>query len=587
VTGLLGYLGGNDPSEKLMSAGREPSWSAPTVAFSGTPTWCDESGDVLVAGDVILDNRDELRRSLGRPGDSDGQLLAGLIRKHGMAAGKYALGMFAVAAWDRRENRLLLLRDGVGGRTIYCAGSSSRGEWWFATRLRDLPLAARGGISLMALRDYLAYSYVPGDQTMWDGVTEIRPGTVVALPEGSVFCFWEPHESEWDPNEPIDGHAARLRVLLDEAVEERLPASGPVGVYLSGGLDSSLVTAIAARHAPGRIHTYSISFGPKYRNELEFSEMVAQHCGTTHRVLEVTPGMVRDHFRATMAALDDPIGDPLTVPNYLLAREASRDVGVVLNGEGGDPCFGGPKNQSMLLHALYSPLESPETAYLRSYRKCYTDLPRLLKREVQGALSCEARQEELLKPFFENSPMTHYLHRLMHLNIRLKGADHILTKVSNLTSEFGLVGRSPLFDRRVVDASLACPPSCKMQGIEEKVVLKRAVADLLPAAILARPKSGMMVPVNGWMKGELRSFVGKTLGISARPTYGLAGLVSRLVVPRRTRRGKGEPLIWEYLDRAVGQEWLSSGTDIRAGAKLWILMSLELWLQANVARTTR
>ena len=260
----------------------------------------------------------------------------------------------------------------------------------------------------------------------------------------------------------------------------------------------------------------------------------------------------------TMAALDDPIGDPLTVPNLLLGQAAAQDTNVILNGEGSDPCFGGPKNLPMLLHELYTPEESREVAYLRSYQKCYDDLPRLLTSEVQAALRKAEPQETVLTPFLTNPKMPHFLNRLMHINVRLKGSDQILTKVNNLTTANGLLGRSPLFDRRIVDASFAIPPAYKLAGAEEKAVLKHAVADLLPEVILTRPKSGMLVPVQGWFKRDLRRFA------------------RRLLLSRRARTRP-------YFNGGVVREWLNYRGSLwpRHGVKLWLLLTLEVWLRAQ------
>jgi asparagine synthase (glutamine-hydrolysing) len=356
----------------------------------------------------------------------------------------------------------------------------------------------------------------------------------------------------------MEAHAARLRMLLEDAVRVRVPSAGPVGVYLSGGLDSSLVTALAARDAPGPVHTYAIHFGPEYPNELPFSGLVAKHCGTRHHVLALPGRQIGKKLAETLAAMDDPVGDPLTVPNYLLGQAAAHDVRVILNGEGGDPCFGGPKNLPMLLHALYTPAECREAAYLRSYQKCYDDLPRLLTPAVQCALRKAPPAEEIVAPFLRNAAMPHFLNRLMHLNVRLKGADHILTKVNNLTTANGLLGRSPLFDRRIVEASFGIPPEFKLAGADEKAVLKRAVADLLPEPVLTRPKSGMLVPVQRWFQRDLR-----------RMAHGL--LLSR--------RARTRP----YLNRELVREWLAYRGNLwpRHGVKLWLLLTLEVWLRVQ------
>ncbi|MGV3720324.1 MAG: asparagine synthetase B family protein, partial [Actinomycetota bacterium] len=485
-------------------------------------------------------------------------LVAELFLRYGPDGATHIRGMFAAAIWDTRDQHLHLVRDAVGARALYYAESGT--ECWFAARLRALRRApiVSGELSLQAVRAYLAFAYVPGALTLWRDVLELRPGTVRSLPEREARQYWEPREVCDDPPQSMDTHARRLRVLLESAVGDRLPKSGPTGVFLSGGLDSSLVAALVQKQATGPVHTYSIHFGAQYPSELQFSEMVARHCGTAHHVLELPAKLIQSRLPETLAALDDPIGDPLTVPNFLLGREAARDVPVVFNGEGGDPCFGGPKNLPMLLNELYAGDEDRCGAYLRSYQKCYDDLPRLLSPEALRAAEKLPPLEELVRPFLERASMSQYLNRLMLLNTRLKGADHILTKVSNLTQAHGLVGQSPLFDCRVVAEAFATPPQYKLAGSEEKMVLKRAVADLLPEPILTRPKSGMLVPVQDWFRRDLRR-------------YARAMLLARNA---RTR---------PYLNRSLVREWLEyrGGLWPRHGVKLWLLLTLEVWLRVQ------
>ena len=177
---------------------------------------------------------------------------------------------------------------------------------------------------------------------------------------------------------------------------------------------------------------------------------------------------------------------------------------------------------------------------------------------MQAAVSEAEPQEDLLTPFLTNADMPHYLNRLMHINVRLKGADHILTKVNNLTTANDLLGRSPLFDRHIVDASFKIPPIYKLAGAEEKAVLKRAVADLLPAPILTRPKSGMLVPVQSWFRHDLRKFA------------------RGLLLDRKARTR-------DYINREVVREWLDYRGNLwpRHGVKLWLLLTLELWLRVH------
>ena len=213
----------------------------------------------------------------------------------------------------------------------------------------------------------------------------------------------------------------------------------------------------------------------------------------------------------------------------------------------------------MLLHELYGGAGDRVPAYLRSYQKCYDDLTDLLTPEAHEELSKLPPQECLFEHYLsDESGMSQYLNRLMRVNTLLKGADHILTKVSNLTAINGLVGRSPLFDRRIVEASFAIPPEFKQAGAVEKAILKRAVADLLPETILNRPKSGMLVPVQGWFRKDLRR------------------MAKSLLLDRRAR-------IKPYIRQSVVKEWLDykGGLWPRHGVKLWLILTLEIWLREN------
>jgi asparagine synthase (glutamine-hydrolysing) len=554
--GFAGVLGGPDPVAAFGRLGVELACLGEGALLGGGPTETDRRGGLVACGDVVLDNAEELRRALDMPRARPLALLAELVRVHGPDAGAHALGMYAAAVWDNDERRLWLIRDGAGARTLYLAGDRDRG-WAFAARLRTLRRApgVPGDPDPTAIRDYLTCAFVPGERTMWRGVRELRPGVALSLPDGREHTFWEPRERIEDPDAPLEEHAARLRAVLDDAVRVRLPRSGPVGVYLSGGVDSSLVTAIAARQAPGPVHTYALHFGAPFPNELRFSGMVAEHCGTVHHVLELPAATIRAHLAESLAALDDPIGDPLTTPNLLLGRAAARDTGVILNGEGGDPSFGGPKNIPMLLHGLYGG-DDPVAAYLRSFGKCYDDLPRLLTPELHAALRDEPPPGHWFAARLGEGGMANYLNRLLDVNVRYKGADHILTKVANLTAANSLLGRSPLADRRVVDASFAIPPEHKLAGSVEKAVLKAAVADLLPAEIVHRPKSGMLVPVQAWFAGELRAYARDLL----------------LDRSARTR---------PYLGPEVVRHWLDTPRAPKRGVKIWLLLTLELWLRVN------
>jgi asparagine synthase (glutamine-hydrolysing) len=513
-------------------------------------------GRFVIVGDIWLSNRLKLLQKLGIENHqeiSNQQIIAQLWEKYNSQCLTLLLGMFNLVVWDREKQELYLGRDAIGGRTLYYTTTGL--TRWIAPKLSTLAPYRSNDLDLIALRDYLCCAFVPGQRTLWENVREIHPGSLIEIPSSQVYHYWQIKEKIIDKNQPLEWYGERLRYLLEQVVTEYLPKDQPVGVFLSGGLDSSSITALAAKLHNAPVHTYSIHFGAETPNELEFSSLVAQHCHTQHHILEITFQDMWEHLPETMLYLDDPIGDPLTVPNLLLGKLARENVEITLNGEGGDPCFGGPKNQPMLINSLYGAINNQDSlqAYLISFQKCALDLPQLLKPEIWQSIKNEP------SVFFDDlNSDVNYLNRLMSLNIKFKGADHILTKVNNLTQAAGLQGLSPLFDQRVVDFSMQIPPEYKLSGVEEKAVLKKAVSDILPDAIIQRPKSGMMVPVQlgfrkYWQREARKLLLNKNSEIAA------------------------------YINQEILRNWLDFKGDIwgRYGVKLWLLVSLEIWLQVN------
>ncbi|MBW4507138.1 MAG: 7-cyano-7-deazaguanine synthase [Scytonematopsis contorta HA4267-MV1] len=511
----------------------------------------------VVIGDIWLSNRIELLQKLGiEAADFSGndiQLIANLWERWGEQCLNMLVGMFGLVIWDREQQVLRLIRDSTGARTLYYTNTGS--TRWIAPKLRTLTPHHSRELDLIALRDYLCCAFVPGERTLWQDVREIRPGTCLQFPNKNIYSYWQLQEKIADDDKPLIWHSDLLRDLLEKVVREYLPENEAVGVFLSGGLDSSSITALAAKIHNAPIHTFSIHFGSECANELEFSSLVAEHCQTQHHILEITLRDMWEKLPEAIAYLDDPIGDPLTVPNLLVGKLARDYVKVTLNGEGGDPCFGGPKNQPMLINNLYGSVtnQDPLQAYLISFQKCASDLPQLLKPEVLQAIKTEPY---IFSQDFNSDAS--YLNKLMALNIKFKGADQILTKVNNLTQAAGLNGLSPLFDQRVVDLSMKIPPKYKLSGVEEKTVLKQAVSDILPDIIISRPKSGMMVPVQlgfkkYWQREARHLLLNKKAAISP------------------------------YINQSIIREWLDYRGDTwgRYGVKLWLLVSLEIWLQVN------
>ncbi|MGH7319320.1 MAG: asparagine synthetase B family protein, partial [Candidatus Rokuibacteriota bacterium] len=320
---------------------------------------------------------------------------------------------------------------------------------------------------------------------------------------------------------------------------------------------------LARRLSDKPVSTFSVSFGPGYANELPWSSLVADHCATDHRIVELSPPVVLRHLDEAIACFSKPIGDPLTVPNALLFREAAAEVGVVLTGEGGDPCFGGPKNVPMLLAELLGDgADAPgddrwarERSYLRAHQKCYDELDVMLTPGARAALA-DAPLEARLAPCFADPRWRRFVTKLMALNVTLKGAHHILPKVDAVSAPFGVLARSPLVDRAIVELAFAIPPRLKLRGSVEKYLLKAAVRDLLPPAILERPKSGMLVPVERWFQGPLLGHARGRLLDGLRPYD--------LIQP-------------DYVERLLAGRL--GGLRPRRGVKIWLLVTLEAWLR--------
>ena len=541
-------------------AGRD---EAPTVASAGVElegrTILGYAG-VIFNADAVVDccppTPEDLARTLG-------ESPSGIDRLDGAFVGALV-----------RRRSVFLFRDPAGIKVLYW--TRTRDRLIFASEIKALfaDPAVERTLRVGAIPEYLTFSFIPGERTAFEEIHELAPGSMIQFRNGDVhprryFTFED--RADDDPEGRISDadHVARTRSALYQSVAEACAvAKDPPAVFLSGGIDSSAVLAHAAQLYPDhRLKTFSIHFGREFANENEYVGMMVESRGTDHTWLEIRPRRFLDRMREIIYRLDDPIGDPITVPNYLMAEAASAEAQVVLNGEGGDPCFGGPKNIPMMLARIYGPPpgEPPdgylERCYLHTYRKCFTDLDQLLVPEVRQAAGGDAALVDILTPFFHADRPRHFLNRLMSANIRLKGANLILVKVEKMTAANGLLALAPLFSRRTIETSMACPPRLKLMGNVEKGILKRAVAGVVPNPIIDRPKSGMMVPVRFWLQGEMRRY-------------------AQRVLSRRRLRQLGYFNV-DYVRKLLDYDRTEVGS-ARHGLKLWMLITFVLWHETMV-----
>lgn len=483
------------------------------------------------------------------------------------ATSRHEAHAFAEAYVDEAGD-LHLVRDAIGHRSLYWARARSGGVL-FASSIHALVATGEVPVELspLGLALYLSCAYVPGSGTLLQGVWGLRGGEELVFSGRDLGAA---PRSRWDwtlPGSPPsfapeDELCQRLRAELERAVRVRLPPPGAaVGASLSGGIDSSAIVALLARLHDGPLDTYSVWFGPEHAHELEWSRMVAAHVGAPHHVVEVRPEHIASGLDETTRLLEEPNGDPLTVPNTLIFRAASQRSPVLFNGEGGDPCFGGPKNAPMILATLLGdPSGSPAEDYLRAHQRCYDDLEAALMPEVRAQLTPGVLEAQV-SPWLEDPRWPGFLDRLMAINVTWKGAHHILPKVDQLSLPAEVWPRSPLFDRALVELAFAIPGTLKRHGADEKYLLKRAVEDLLPRAVIDRPKSGMMVPVEAWFQGPLLSWARERL-LEGLPRWGVIRPdFARELVDGRRR-----------------------GLRPRRGIKLWLLLTLESWLRGLTTR---
>ena len=552
-----------------------------------------EDGRVQVMLNGEIYNFQELRDSLANGHTfrthGDTEVIAHGYEDHGDDIIPLLDGMFALAIWDARSRRLVLARDPFGKKPLY--------YWSDARRLvfgSEIKALLAGGVPAeMAderLREYLAFGYVPTPATLFRGIRKLPPASLMVVDAqgpSAPRAYWDlayPPEGE-AVRVSLDEAAQRVRELLEAAVRKRLVADVPLGVLLSGGVDSSAVAALMARLVPGRVKTFAVGFeGDAYFDERPHAAHVARHLGTEHHESVVAP-----HAAELMETLlhhhDEPFGDSSALPTYLVAREARRDVTVALNGDGGDEVFAGYDKfwAALLARRIPGPLRAVLRMGARALPEGVHQHGRLerLRRFADKATRPEVERIAGWSLFFdlpeidalirvpEGDVLASYrealahvegrslLSRLLYLNARTYLLDDLLPKMDRMSMAHALETRSPFLDRALAQYVATLPDDLKRRGRHGKVVLKKAVADLLPAAILVRKKHGFGVPLGAWFRGELRPLVEDTLLDGSR--------VGRRLDAAEIRR--------IFDDHVAGRA--------DRGHQLWTLLTLELWMRKH------
>jgi asparagine synthase (glutamine-hydrolysing) len=550
----------------------------------------NEDGSCVVVQNGEIYNYPELRRELERAGHvlrtrCDTEALVHLYEEHGVGFAERLRGMFAVAIWDASRRRLVLARDRYGIKPLYYRHAG--GELRFASELRALP---RGEIDLDALEAFLAFNSIPAPYSIFRDVRKLPAGHVLVWEDGAVTLERYARPGPAIADEIRTGDEAELveelRARLRDSVRAHLLSDVPVGVLLSGGVDSAALAALAAQETPEAVHTFTIGFAERSFDERADARLVAERYGTQHHELLVRPEPEL-LLRALADTFDEPFADSSALPTYLVSQLAADHVKVALSGEGGDELFGGYYTYAADLFAdrvaplarIARPLVEALPA---STRKASLDYK--AKRFVRAAhlpplerhhgwkeiFSVEARSEltgrgatfdpvDVYRARYAETTGAPQLARLQDVDFGVYLVDDLLVKTDRASMAHSLEARVPFLDPLVTSLAFALPTRLKVRGLAKKVLLRKAVEPLVPSEVVHGRKRGFSIPAAAWLRGELEPFARETLA------------------PENLRRQgffQPEPVARLLDEHVAGREDWSR--------QLWGLLAFTLWYERHV-----
>jgi asparagine synthase (glutamine-hydrolysing) len=477
----------------------------------------DATGSIVAVVNGEIYNHRQLRAMLaarGRPvaGTSDVHVVPELYAEFGDAFVEHLVGMFAIALHDRERARLLLVSDRAGKKPLFYA--QGRGEIAFASELGALML--RPGIDrtidTAAIDQYLSYRIVPAPHTIYRGVRKLRPATLLCLDRDGVSerTYWEQKfdgslraTPRWELVDEVDR-------LLNQAVADRLESEVPLGAMLSGGLDSSLVVALAGRLSGRRLHTFSIGFDSAAFDETGPAETVAAFCGTRHHSRVVRAADAAAVADKILEHMGEPYAFPSAIASWAMYDLAGSEVTVVLTGDGADEIFCGYRRYQRLAAAdthadLADRYESVLADGVPQRTKAALYDPRF-RANLPGF-----PQNYLRERFNRTDPSASDLERAMHVDATFWLSDAQLVKIDRMAMAHSVEARSPMLDHRLIEYARRIPSDFNLDGGREKSILKDVAARYLPPASVARRKQELAVPLEEWLTQSLRPAIVETL----------------------------------------------------------------------------
>jgi asparagine synthase (glutamine-hydrolysing) len=525
------------------------------LTVKGRQPMQNEEGTISIAYNGEVYNFRELREKHGLDrrfvfrSRTDTEVLLYLYETRGIEFVNELNGMFALAIWDNRKKTLYLIRDRFGIKPLFytVAGDSL----WFASEIKGL--LPRPGFEskpcLEALYHYFSFNYIPGEITAFEGIKEVRPGCWLEVRSGSRLetnqrRYWRPAYGSENPRD-IRGVVANVRERLTAAVKSQLISDVPVGVMLSGGLDSSTLTALMAKvRGDSGFHTFSLGFDEESFDESGPAQTVAAKVGTIHHRIAVRPELVADKLEAQACSIDEPYADGSAIPTYLLSQEAKNHVTVLLSGEGGDEVFAGyDTHLAYKIRKIYRRNPTAIRKLLQmlapimpvSHDKLSLDFK--VKRFVQAAeydvpqshykwreVFSEPEKSqlfvdgpELQKRFgpsrdlfsrqFDSMPGDDELNRLLGVDCTYHLPDDLMIKNDRMTMAHSLEARVPFTDLPLFEYMAGLSGRLKLHGFTLKYLLKRAMEPILPQEILHKKKIGLEIPYSKWFGSELKELL--------------------------------------------------------------------------------
>lgn len=527
---------------------------------------------------------------------TDSEVIIHLFEELGPAIAAELSGMFALAIWDRRTETLHLMRDRYGIKPLFYQKDGA--HFRFGSEIKAIIADARvpRRPSLQALHDFLTLNYVPDQQTAFEGIYEVPPGHVMSVARDGTTKLTRYWDLDFTASDAIteDEAVAESFRLMDESLARHLIADVPVGIFLSGGLDSSTLVALMSRQTDAKLHTYSVGFEDDSFNELPYARIVAEHFKTEHREVIVTADMVRDLLPKSISFIDEPYGDGSAIPTYCVSELAKDEVVVVLSGEGGDEVFAGYdtyaayktyrmarrvpgaiRNRIIAPLAQLLPVSDKKLSFEFKLKRFLggLDLPpeeahlwwRIVLTEAQkfAMYSDRVRSELAAEPTvrhfrdrFARCGADDVLSRLMYIDSTLFLPDDLMIKNDRMTMAHSLEARVPFTDPELTGYLGRVPPALKMKAGRKKHLMRRAMEGHLPQEILDKKKVGLEMPYSRWLKTDLADMVHHYLGAERMRKVDIfrPDAVTRLVDEHMASKRDHGRALWGMLNLSMWHE---------------------------------